>query len=398
LKLPTDGISLGVAGLIVKLATKMSYEQARLLQRCFLLWAPAKATIARLVLGLGTRTAAWFAQVPPPEDDGDTLVIMIDSKATPTATKSELAKRRKKRGKRGRGNQGSSRQRRRGRRAGWEKKPRRKKGDHSKNGRATTLVVMYTLRRATDDDGQPCLDGPFNRRIYASYSPKRHAFAVARRDANKRGFGPGSGRRVQIVIDGDKALELYARELFPEALITLDVIHATEYLWKAGRSFYPEGSKALEKWAAVQKERLREGKIREILRDLEQALERIPKTGPGNKGKRDRLKTSLGYLSARVELMNYHELMDLDLETSTGAVEGAVRYVVGQRFDTAGMRWIPERAEALLQLRCIEINGHWDKFMAFVQATGPGKPNATPQEARLLASEPEPLPVFGVAS
>ncbi len=26
------------------------------------------------------------------------------------------------------------------------------------------------------------------------------------------------------------------------------------------------------------------------------------------------------------------------------------------------MRWIPERAEALLHLRCIELNGEWDQF------------------------------------
>ena len=30
------------------------------------------------------------------------------------------------------------------------------------------------------------------------------------------------------------------------------------------------------------------------------------------------------------------------------------------------MRWIKERAEALLQLRCIEINGDWDAFIEFV--------------------------------
>lgn len=30
--------------------------------------------------------------------------------------------------------------------------------------------------------------------------------------------------------------------------------------------------------------------------------------------------------------------------------------------DCSGMRWIPERAEALLHLRCIELNGDWDQF------------------------------------
>ena len=41
----------------------------------------------------------------------------------------------------------------------------------------------------------------------------------------------------------------------------------------------------------------------------------------------------------------------------TGTVEGVVNYVIAKRFDSGGMRWIKERAEHLLQLRCIEVNG-----------------------------------------
>ena len=37
-----------------------------------------------------------------------------------------------------------------------------------------------------------------------------------------------------------------------------------------------------------------------------------------------------------------------DLPIATGIVEGAVRYVIGERIDCSGMRWIPKRAEALL--------------------------------------------------
>ena len=54
------------------------------------------------------------------------------------------------------------------------------------------------------------------------------------------------------------------------------------------------------------------------------------------------------------------------------------------------MRWIRERAEALLQLRCIEINGDWDAFLEFVEATGPPG-----RVIKLKATEPAPLPTFG---
>ena len=50
---------------------------------------------------------------------------------------------------------------------------------------------------------------------------------------------------------------------------------------------------------------------------------------------------------------------------ASGVVEGAARYVIGERLDQSGMRWIVERAEAVLLLRCIEVNGDWDAFFAF---------------------------------
>jgi hypothetical protein len=40
--------------------------------------------------------------------------------------------------------------------------------------------------------------------------------------------------------------------------------------------------------------------------------------------------------------------------------------VLGLPADRFSMRWIRERAAALLQLRCIEINGHWDAFVTSV--------------------------------
>ena len=105
----------------------------------------------------------------------------------------------------------------------------RTKGDKSKNAKMATLVIMYTLRREGDQ-----LLGPLNRWQYASFAPKRRAFEVARREADKRGFTRASGKTVQIVTDGDNDLARYAAEYFPEAILTIDVMHVIEKLWSAG--------------------------------------------------------------------------------------------------------------------------------------------------------------------
>jgi hypothetical protein len=68
-------------------------------------------------------------------------------------------------------------------------------------------------------------------------------------------------------------------------------------------------------------------------------------------------------------MLNYARCRRQDLVLASGQVEGAVRHVVGQRLDGAGMRWLVVNAESLLQLRCLEVNGDWDDFIAWVQRT-----------------------------
>jgi hypothetical protein len=77
------------------------------------------------------------------------------------------------------------------------------------------------------------------------------------------------------------------------------------------------------------------------------------------------LGSVIGYVEPRVAMMDYAAWREQDLVIASGQVEGAVRHVLGQRLDCAGMRWIPGRAEALLHLRCIEINGDWEAFIAW---------------------------------
>jgi hypothetical protein len=246
LGLPADGFSLHLTGLMTLLATKMSYAQCTVVLRCFLGWSPSTDVIEHSVLGLGRHTQAWFASAPAPEGDGEILVLEVDNKATPTATEAELEKRRGKR--KSNPYPDSPRHCGRDRRRARGPKKRRKKGDKSKNGKATTVVTMYTLRKAYDARGRPILKGPINKKVYASYGGRRHAFAMARLLADKRGFTVESGEQVQIVSDGDPVLANLAAEFFPGATHTLDFIHAIESVWKAGRSFHREGTAALEEW------------------------------------------------------------------------------------------------------------------------------------------------------
>jgi len=386
LGLTRDRISWNVLMLAARLASKMAFAEARTTLGTFVPNAPSTEVIEKTVLGLGRHAAAFVEQAPAPEGDGEVMVIQFDGKGAPTATERELSRRRRKRGRRKPCR--SARHRGRQRRTRHPRQPRRKKGDKAKNARMATMVVMYTLRRV----GTRRLEGPINTRHYASFANKRHAFELARRWADKRGFADGSGKLVQVLSDGDLDLRELCAEHFPNAEHTVDFYHVLERVHQAGECFLEEGSTQLATWFDDKREQLLDDQADLIVAELRQQLLAIPKTGPGNKGRRERLEDNLLYLERRLPNTRYGSLRRRDLEIGTGAVEGAVKRIIGQRCDHGGMRWIRERVEAVVQLRCIEINGQWDQFEAFVHRRMHTRALALDQPQRLQTSTPTPLP------
>jgi len=362
LGLTRDGYSPLVIGWFCRLATRVSFQIASGLGEMFLGSAPPSSAIEEWVLGLARPAYVYLSDGPLPEGDGDVLVIEIDGKAVPTATDQELARRRKPwsgcpdRCKCQR-HRGRARRKQRGR------KERRKKGDKSKNGRSATLVVMSTLRRGADGR----LHGPCNKKVFGTFGTRKSAVQWARTQATRRGFPPETDKTVQIVIDGEICLEQRLRRSFRKAILTLDVRHAQEKLWEVGRLFYPGGGAELSRWVEELEGLLYKGHVRALLQRLEQEWRGVGLRGPGTKEKRKVLETVMEYLEARVKLMDYGRLRKEDLVIASGVVEGAARYVVGERLDNSGMRWIEERAEPMLLLRCIEVNGDWEAFMKWSQ-------------------------------
>jgi hypothetical protein len=362
LGLTRDAYSPLLIGWFCRLATRVSFQIASGLGEMFLGAAPPASAIEEWVLGLARPAYVYLSEGPLPEDEGDILVIEIDGKAVPTATEQELARRRRPRSRHERGCR-CQRHRGRARRGRRGRKKRRKKGDKSKNGRSATLVVMYTLRRG--GDGR--LHGPINKKVFGTFGSRRSALQWARAQATRRGFPPGTTKTVQIVVDGETCLEQRLRRLFRGATLTLDVRHAQEKLWEVGRRFHREGSSELVEWVEGLEELLYKGHVRALLGRLEEEMRGISSRGPGTREKRAALKRVITYLGARVKLMDYGRLRKEDLVIATGVVEGAARYVIGERLDNSGMRWIEERAEAVLLLRCIEVNGDWEAFMRWSQ-------------------------------
>lgn len=179
---------------------------------------------------------------------------------------------------------------------------------------------------------------------------------------------------------------------FPSRVVTVDIVHVLEKLWDAGRARHREGSKALAAWVRTQENRLYGDKATVVLGELRVWLVETPKTGPGNKGRRKRLSDAIRYLERRLDKINYGTYRAHDLEVETGQVEGAIKYVIAKRCDHGGMRWIRQRAQAVIQLRCIDVNGHWQEFVRWALARLRTTSLADGRRARLQTNIPAKLP------
>jgi Transposase len=388
LGLTRDALSPYVIQFVSALATRMSFGATRLVCKMAINWTPSQETIENCVLGMGRRASAFVTQMDASCDDGDVLIIQIDGKCAPTATEEELEKRRGQRRQHVQGcTCGCKRHKNEKRRKSRGSRKRRKRGDKSKNGKEITMIVMFTLKKG--EDGK--LHGPHNIKKWATFAGRQAGMMWARAEATKRGFGDESGKTVQILMDGAKSLRTLASKYFPKAILTIDVYHVVEKLWDLGRKYCKEGGKELKAFVEELKELLYAGKVTKLLKHLVELLKKEPKTGPGTKARRTKLRKLIGYIKTRKEMMRYGEFRKADLLIATGQVEGAVRHVVGQRLDCAGMRWVPGKAEALLHLRCIMINGDWEAFANWHDEEC-RKKLAERGAERVLTDQPIPLP------
>jgi len=347
-----SGFSLGVTLGIVRLYAQMSFANALELYREIYEWAPSPRAAMRMVDAVGKRARAFIEQAPAPKDDGEILVLQVDGGGAPMIGEAEYQRRRQPKTK-PKDEKGTRRGARKKRRQN-EPKKRRAPGKKSKNAKVAFVAVIYTLAKTPDG-----LEGPINKRVIGTFESHRALFDWLKVEAIKRGYGK---KKTLFIADGSDHIWKLQQEYFPDAEACLDWYHLAEYLWTAGRSVHPNVPKYLKEWVGEQKEQLRAGEIAAVIKELSERLAAIPKTGPGNKGKRERLTTALRYFEKHKKRMPYAAFIADDFDIGSGAVEGAIRNVVRMRLDGPGMRWGRRRAEWILHLRCILVSGQWQEF------------------------------------
>lgn len=370
--LPVDrelGLEGGFTSTVVlamaRLCAQMPFDAARQQWKLTYGWAPSPRAVLRMVDAVGACVPEFVASAPAPADDGEVLVLQVDAGGAPMIDDVELARRRQPKR-----TATQTRGERRAHRAAAAP-PRRTKGQKSKNAKQAFTAVLYTLRRRPDGS----YDGPINKHVMSTFESHAALFKELEPEARKRGYG---SKTTLFLADGAEHIQRLQAKHFPDAQSCLDWYHMVEYLWKAAHCVHDEGSPDAAAWVRTQKDRMANDRIGDVIARMQDLLAAIPKKGPGNKGRRERLAAATQYLDKRRSQMPYAAFRAAGYDIGSGAVEGAIRNLVRMRLDGPGTRWGRHRAEAVLRLRCVLISHRWQQFRDHLRGRPPVKLAAQP--------------------
>jgi hypothetical protein len=168
-----------------------------------------------------------------------------------------------------------------------------------------------------------------------------------------------------VLVDGaEHQLDLIRAEAARRGVtisIVIDLIHVLEYIWKAAWCLHPAGDPAAEDWVAVKA-------LAVLAGDSARAAAEITAEA-GAAGLSDAQRTGtdacVRYLTSKDEYLRYDQALAAGWPIATGVIEGACRHLIGDRLDITGARWGLDGAEAVLTLRAVIANGHFDDYWRY---------------------------------
>jgi uncharacterized protein UPF0236 len=159
----------------------------------------------------------------------------------------------------------------------------------------------------------------------------------------------------EVVVLGDGAHWIWniAEKHFPHATQIVDWYHASTYLWNAASAIWGETSLERGEWAKAQLDLLWEGKVKQVLGELERWRE-----GGGA------VEAALSYYTEHQTRMDYASYRARGLQIGSGSAESACKQLVSARLKLAGMIWKASGAEAVAVVRAWLKSERWEEAIA----------------------------------
>ena len=230
-----------------------------------------------------------------------------------------------------------------------ERVVRRKKGQKPQKKKMATVAAVFgaTPRRRTPEAVLKSLfrEGPTPRRVPGVSAQGQAGVGVAYRrkgQRDRRGSCRDDETRSDrthtwvIVTDGERALQLRVARSFTDVTLVLDLLHVMEKLWRVGNALHAEGSPETQAFVRERADRILHGEVSQVVKGLRSIV-----TKRRLKGEKAKTLTEVAnYLYANRSRMRYDLYLRRGWPIASGAVEGACKCLVRDRFERSGMRWM----------------------------------------------------------
>ena len=252
------------------------------------------------------------------------------------------------------------------------------KGEKKNAKRMATVAAVYTIApfvRKPEDlvpendsaRADPPHPRPEKKRVWASL--EKTPDEVIEKAFEEAGYRDTEHQKNWVgLVDGNKSqiriLRRMAKDKGIDLTIIVDVIHVIEYLWDAGRAFYPQAGSELESWVRV--------RLLEILRGkagyVAGGMRRSATLRSLGSAKRKPVDACAKYLLTYAPYLKYNHYLAQGFPIATGVIEGACRHLVKDRMEVTGARWSLIGAEAVLRLRALRSSHDFDEYWTFHEA------------------------------
>jgi len=158
-----------------------------------------------------------------------------------------------------------------------------------------------------------------------------------------------------VIADGAEWIWNLTDQHFPGAIQIVDLYHAREHVWGIARKLYPNQEAEQRRWMMIHQNLLDDGKIE----DLVHALRSIDSPSPELA---EKIRTEADYFERNAKRMRYPEFRRQHLFVGSGVIEAGCKTVIGSRCKQSGMFWTVRGANAILALRCCQLNGRFEDY------------------------------------
>lgn len=163
------------------------------------------------------------------------------------------------------------------------------------------------------------------------------------REVCARAVARAAGGVVSVVCDGAALDWVNLDPYLPNRVEILDFFHVLERVAEIAKFLHSDAAAATA-WRAERKQELLERGPRPL-------LEALRAWQPASEAAQEVRRVQLAYFERQQERMRYPEYLRRGYPIGSGAVEGACKHVVGDRFGRSGMRWKVETAEPVMRAR-----------------------------------------------